>query len=339
MTEAHAGDPLGYDVAAIEPWLAEHIGDLVRPLVWKKLEGGHSNLTCLLEDAKGAKAVIRRAPLGELQPRAHDMAREFRVISALWPTPVPVARPYAVCLDTAITGSVFYVMGYVPGHSGSTDWLVTPEQRSTVSESFIDAMASLHLLDVDEIGIGDLASHQDYVGRQLRSWYRSWTSNAEATGVDDPRVHEIHDWLQAHAPEQGSPRLVHGDYGFHNLIVGDDARIAAVVDWEVCTFGPPLADLAFVLNRWAPGGHAALPENFWSSEQLVARYQERTGADLDGLDFYLAFNGWRSACIQQGVYTRYVRGQKAADGVDVEGFRRSFEGRLALAESIIATLS
>jgi aminoglycoside phosphotransferase (APT) family kinase protein len=311
------------------------VPDLHHPLTWKLLEGGHSNLTCMLEDANGDRAVIRRAPLGELQPRAHDMAREFRVISALWPTPVPVARPYAVCLDTEITGAVFYVMGYVQGHGGSTEWMTTPEERATASESFIDSMASLHLLDIDDIGIGDLASREHFVARQLRSWYRSWTSNAAATGEDDPRVHEIHDWLADNAPEETQPRLVHGDYGFHNLIVGDDARIAAVVDWEVCTLGPALSDLAFILNRWGTG---AMAEGFWTRDQIIERYVARTGADLGNLDFYLAFNAWRSACIQQGVYTRYARGQKAADGVDVDNFRRGFEGRLTLAASLVAKL-
>jgi aminoglycoside phosphotransferase (APT) family kinase protein len=329
-------DPLGYDVAKVEQWLAANVTDLKHPLTWTRLEGGHSNLTCLLVDAEGNRVVIRRPPMGELQPRAHDMAREFKVISALWPTPVPVARPYAVCLDPEVTGAVFYVMGYVGGHSGSTDWLDTPEKRSTVSESFIHTIASLHLLDIDEIGLGDLASREHYVARQLRSWYRSWTTNAEATGADDPRAHEIHDWLAAHEPDQGTPRLVHGDYGFHNLIVGDDAHLAAVVDWEVCTLGPALSDLAFILNRWGLG--TPLPEGFWSREQMIERYRERTGAALDDLDFYLAFNAWRSACIQQGVYTRYARGQKAADGVDFENFRNSYDGRLALAEKLIAQL-
>jgi aminoglycoside phosphotransferase (APT) family kinase protein len=331
-------DPLGYDVARVEEWLATNAPDLAPPLEWSRLEGGHSNLTCLIVDARGQRAVIRRPPLGELQPRAHDMAREFRVISALWPTPVPVARPVAVCLDPDVSGAVFYVMGHIAGRSGATDWLDTPDRRATVSGSFIEALASLHLVDVDEIGIGDLARREHYVARQLTSWYRSWTSNAEATGDDDPRVHELYAWLGDHAPDEGAPRLVHGDYGFHNLIVGDDARVAAVVDWEVCTLGPALSDLAFVLNRWASDPASPLPDGFWSSARIVARYQELTGADLGELPYYRAFNAWRSACIQQGVYTRYARGQKAADGLDIGTFRRGFEGRLALAESLVREL-
>jgi aminoglycoside phosphotransferase (APT) family kinase protein len=131
---------------------------------------------------------------------------------------------------------------------------------------------------------------------------------------------------------------VHGDYGFHNVIVGDGARVAAVVDWEVCTLGPALSDLAFVLNRWAPEGVPASPEEFWSRDALVARSQERTGIALAQLGYYRAFNAWRSACIQQGVYTRYARGQKAADGIDITTFRRAFEGRLTLAECLVADL-
>jgi aminoglycoside phosphotransferase (APT) family kinase protein len=329
-------DPTGWDVAEVDAWLAEHVPELQQPLRWTVLVGGHSNLTAMIETADGKKAVVRRPPTGELQPRAHDMAREFKVISGLWPTDVPVARPYALCTDTAVTGAVFYVMGHVQGHSGSTEWLTTAAERSTVSESYIDALASLHRLDVDEIGIGDMASHENYIGRQLKSWYRSWTSNAEATAADDPRAHELHDWLAAHAPEQGRPSLVHGDYGFHNLIIGDDARVAAVVDWEVCTFGPGLSDLAFTINRWSPT--RGLPEGFWTTDEVVARYEERTGADLGDLDFYVAFNHWRSSCIQQGVYTRYARAQRPVEGVDFEHFRRAYESRLGVAEAAVAKL-
>jgi aminoglycoside phosphotransferase (APT) family kinase protein len=324
----------GYEVGAVEAWMTDQLPQLRRPFNWTQLEGGHSNVTCVIEDAEGRKVVVRRPPLGELQPRAHDMGREFKVISALWPTAVPVANPYAMCSNPDVTGAAFYLMGYVTGHTGATAWLNTEDQRRIASESFIDTLADIHLLDVEEIGLGDLAPKQGYIARQLRSWYRSWTTSSKASGLDDPRIHTIHEWLAEHEPPEPSPRLVHGDYGFHNLIVGDNARVAAVVDWEVCTLGDALSDLAYIINRWFPEG---APAGWFTHDEIVARYRHRTGADLSQLEYYIAFNYWRSSCILQGVYTRYSRSQKKPTG-DFSTFRDSCMQRLSNAAQTVAGL-
>jgi aminoglycoside phosphotransferase (APT) family kinase protein len=338
-TDAAAGE--GLDTAGIGAWITEHLSELHPPFEWTRLTGGHSNLTYRADGADGTRAVVRRGPLGELQPGAHDMAREFEVISALWPTGVPVAQPLGLCTDTSVTGAAFYVMGYVDGRAMSTreqmsQWLPTAAARRAAAEDFVDVLAAIHLLDVDEIGLGDLARKDDYVGRQLRAWYRSWTSSAGDSTADDPRVHELHDLLQATKPPDGIPRLVHGDYGFHNCLVASGGRLTAVVDWEVCTLGDALSDLAYVLNRWATPGHeisgrTTMPEGFPTADEVLARYRDRTAADLSNLDYYVTLNHWRSACIVQGVYTRYTRGQKSSDGVDVEGFRAGIDARLTQA--------
>jgi len=334
----------GIDRARADAWIGAHVEALRRPLSWTRLAGGHSNLTYLVEDENGTKAVVRRPPLGELQPKAHDVQREFRVLSALWPTPVPVAQPYACCDDTTVTGAPFYVMGHVDGRacaSGAelTAWLPEPERQRHAAESYIDAMAELHLVDPDAVGLGDLARRDDFVGRQLASWYRSWTSSAADAGYDDPRVHELHDLLDRTKPDPGPLRVVHGDLGLHNCLVGRDGAVAAVLDWEVCTLGDARFDLAYLLNRWSIEGDAlpgresiTMPATFPTADEAVARYAVRTGADLTGLDYFLTLNHWRSACIALGVYTRYVRGQKPADGVDVDGFRRAVAARLDAAE-------
>jgi aminoglycoside phosphotransferase (APT) family kinase protein len=328
----------GYDVPAVEKWIESNALDLQPPFEWSQLQGGHSNLTCAIRDAGGKLAVIRRPPLGALQPKAHDMAREFHVISALWPTPVAVPRPHGLCADLDVTGAVFYVMGYVEGHVGSTAWLSDDSERRRLSYSFIDSIAALHMLDVDEIGLGDLARKDGYVNRQLKSWYRSWTTSA-SDSFDDRRIHDVHDWLRDHVPAESTARLVHGDFGFHNVIASDNAVVAAIVDWEVCTLGEALSDLAFVLNRWSPATHGG-PQSGWPSRhELVERYAEHTQADLEGLPFFIAFNYWRSACIRHGVYTRYVRGQKAADGIDVDVFRQGVHERLDLAVTTVEELS
>jgi aminoglycoside phosphotransferase (APT) family kinase protein len=339
----------GLDTAKIGEWISTNVDGLQPPFEWTRLVGGHSNLTYRVDAAGSRRAVVRRGPLGELQPGAHDMAREFKVISALWPTDVPVAQPFGVCTDLDVTGAVFYVMGYADGRAMATTeqmeaWLPTEAERRTASESYVDVLASMHLLDVDAIGLGDLARKDDYVGRQLRAWYRSWTSSAGDTTDDDPRAHEIHDLLQATKPPDGVPRLVHGDYGFHNILVASGGPIAAVVDWEVCTLGDALSDLAYVLNRWAtPGreipGRTTMPAGFIDADELLARYRERTGADVSMLDYYITLNHWRSACIVQGVYTRYARGQKSSEGVDVEGFRASMEARLSQAAESAARIA
>ncbi|HKE72333.1 MAG TPA: phosphotransferase family protein [Acidimicrobiales bacterium] len=339
----------GIELERVEAWIAAHVEAVRPPLAWTRLAGGHSNLTYMVEDGRGARAVVRRPPLGELQPKAHDMQREFRIISALWPTPVPVARPHGYCGDAGVTGAPFYVMAHVDGRacaSGEelTAWLPERDRQGRAAESYIDAMAELHVLDPDDIGLGDLARREDFVGRQLASWYRSWTSSAPDSG-DDPRVHELHDLLASTKPAPGPLRVVHGDLGLHNCLVARDGAVAAVLDWEVCTLGDARFDLAYLLNRWSiagavlPGREAiTMPATFPTAEEAVARYAARTGADLSGLDYFLTLNHWRSACIAQGVYARYVRGQKPADGVDVEGFRRAVAARLEAAEAAAAPL-
>lgn len=316
----------GYDVPAVTAWMENNVQALRPPFTWSRFTTGHSNLTFELVDADGRRAVIRRPPLGELQPKAHDMSREFRIISALWPTPVPVAEPYAFCADTGVTGAPFYVMGFVAGRALPTpqDMETIPvELRPVVSRSHVDVLGELHLLDPDEIGLGTLGAKEDYLGRQLRAWYRSWTTSAEDAGYDDPRVHELHTFLDERKPAQGPARVAHGDYGLHNCMVGADGSISAVLDWEVATLGDPLADLAYLINRWKAATAAPALAGYLPPEEMIELYRARTGADVSDLDYYLAFNHWKTACIIHGVYTRYVRGQKSSHGVDLEAMRES----------------
>lgn len=329
MTSA-TGDVSGYDLPAVTAWLERHVEQLRPPYAWSRFSTGHSNLTFELADAEGRRAVIRRPPLGALQPKAHDMSREFRIISALAPTPVPVPEPYAFCPDPEVTGAPFYVMSCVAGKALPTPAeleSLPPALRPAVSESHIDVLAALHLLDPDEIGLGTLGAKEDYLGRQLRAWYRSWTTSAVDAEYDDARVHDLYAFFAGHKPAQGPARVAHGDYGLHNCLVGNDGRITAVLDWEVATLGDPLADLAYLINRWTT--MAAIPtlSGYLSPDEMIQRYRLETGADVSQLDYYLAFNHWKSACIIHGVYTRYVRGQKSSQCVD-----------LAMMRSNIATL-
>ncbi len=340
-----ADETPGYDVPAVEAWLAGRVPSLAAPFTWTKLEGGHSNLTYRLDGADGAKsAVIRRPPMGELLPKAHDMGREWACISALWGR-VPVAEPLAFCESPDVTGAHFYVMGLVDGKAmyGRADveeWIPL-ENRTKAAESWIDALAALHSLDIDEIGLGDLGRRDGYIERQMKTWYRSWTSSAEAAQIDDPRIHELHDSLIEGMPEPGPATVVHGDYGTHNVMFGPDSTVAAVVDWEIATLGDPMADLGYAINAWVEADDpfidksesTSLAEGFPSRRHLIDRYAAVTGRDVSQLPYYRAFNRFKLACIVHGVYARYRRGQKAIDDDSLEELRQRMTG---LIESAVA---
>ena len=351
---ASPDDPVGYRRAAVEAWLAAHVPALKQPLRWTRLEGGHSNLTYLLEDAAGQRAVIRRPPMGELLPKAHDMGREWALISALGKASteraVPVPAALGFCEDTAVTGAHFYVMGHVDGHplynaEDARRW-APPAVRQTLSDSFIDVLADLHAVDPDAAGLGDLGKKDAYIERQLKTWYRSWNASIAGAQLDDPRAHSLQQYFLANTPDQGPARVVHGDYGLHNTLIGADGRIAAVVDWEISTLGDPLADLAYALNQWAQpddppavrGDPPTAQPGFASRAYLAERYAQRTGRDLSKLDFYIGFNRWKSAAIVHGVYSRYMEGKKSTDGVDMAGLQRSILQSLALAEAAVERL-
>ena len=325
-----SNDVVGFDVPVVESWMSAHTR-VEPPCSWTRLEGGHSNLTYELTDSSGTSFVIRRPPQGELLPKAHDMLREFRIISALHPAGVPVAAPIGFCDDRAVCDTHFYVMGRVGGAA-----LYTAEQtaqhldldaRRRVGESFISVLAGLHRLEPAEIGLDDLGRHDGYVERQLKTWYGSWTASIEAADYDDDRVHDLHRRLTDALPTQGPARVVHGDYGVHNVMIAADGSVAAVLDWEIGTLGDPLADFAYALNAWiepddAPDAaqvSATAIEGFAPRSTLVEEYQRLTGADLSDLGYYRSFNAFKTACILHGVYARYRLGMKSTEGVDLDG--------------------
>jgi aminoglycoside phosphotransferase (APT) family kinase protein len=294
--------------------------------------------------------VVRRPPMGQLLPTAHDMGREWSLISALGATAVPVPPALGLCGDLAVTGAVFYVMGHVAGRAlhkvaDVEPWL-GPAARERLGHSYVDVLAALHAIDPDAVGLGALGKREGYLARQVKTWYRSWLASAEPADLDDPRAHALQRYFLAHTPEQGPARIVHGDYGLHNTLVGEDGRITALLDWEISTLGDPLADLAYALNQWAEPGEAAtlrgMPPTtapgFASRAGLARRYGERTGRDLSRLDFYIGFNRWKTAAILHGVYARYRLGQKSAEGVDLAALRAAILGALGLAEAAVERL-
>lgn len=342
--------PEGYDTKSVETWIRTNVPALRPPLTWTRLEGGHSNLTYHLKDAAGNIAVVRRPPLGRLLPKAHDMGREWALISALGPTKVPVPDALGYCESPDVTGAHFYVMGFVEGNPlynvSDAEKHLPEASRMTFARTFIDVLAHLHSLDPDDVGLGNLGKKEGYVARQLKTWYRSWNASIEHAQFDDPRAHRLREYFLANIPEQGPAKIVHGDYSVHNILTTPEGGIAAVLDWEISTLGDPLADLAYALNQWPDGSTSASPRGelatsapgFPRRQEMAEWYAERTGRDLSMLDYYAGFNRWKTAAITHGVYARYMEGQKSTEGVDTEGLRKIVEYSLTLAEEAVTRL-
>jgi aminoglycoside phosphotransferase (APT) family kinase protein len=337
----------GVDVPNVTAWVAANVQGVRPPLRFERIKGGHSNLTYRVEDAAGRPFVLRRPPLGHLLPTAHDMSREFKLISALHPTPVPVAPPLGFCDDPAVNDAHFYVMEFVEGHvlhdTDAAERALDERRRRTAGEHFVDVLADMHAVDPDEVGLSELARKDGYIARQLKRWYGQW--NQSKTRELDT-VDEVHDALSSLIPEQGPARVVHGDYRLGNCLTTDEGRIAAVLDWEIATLGDPLADLGYVLSQWTEPGetgpaHRMSPscaEGFPTRDELLERYTGRSGRDLSAIQYYVAFAHWKSACIVEGVYARYLGGALDTTGINLDAFKISVEMSVARAEEALARL-
>ncbi len=331
----------GIDAARVTDWLCKHVGELAPPLRFERIPGGHSNLTYRVSDNEGRLCVLRRPPLGAVLATAHDMGREHRIISALAQSDVPVPPALGLCKDESVNGAPFYVMDFVEGDVLATaqDALAhtSEQQRGPIGESLIDVLTRLHAVDIDAIGLGDLARREDYLGRQLRRWHTQWERSKTRELPDMDKAYHL---LLERRPEQQGATIAHGDYRLGNMITRD-ARIVAVLDWELCTLGDPLADVAYLVNHWIePGergaalrGGAGAPSavpGFPDRDELLRRYRERTGRDLGGIDYYCAFQFWRSAAIVEGVLARYLKGVMGGDA-DTDAFRAQVDGLAAAA--------
>jgi len=310
------GTPAGIDAAAVTRWLTNAIPGLVAPVEFRLITGGASNLTYLVTDAEGTPFVLRRPPLGHVLASAHDMAREHRIISALASTSVPVAPALGLCADESVNGAPFYVMGFVEGlivFDRADGSAVAPDLRPAMTESLVDTLAELHAIDPIEIGLGDLGRHEDYCARQLRRWKRQVDEGSDRS---IPLVDELHTRLTESMPPQQGYGIVHGDFRIDNCMMGHDGRVAAVLDWELCTLGDVLADVGGMVMWWgddprAMGRLADLPtrvEGFGSAADVVAQYAALSERDLSDLPWYVAFQHWRLACITEGVRVRYAAG-------------------------------
>ena len=322
--EAAEGAVQGIHLNRVTEWAQTRIPELKPPLEFSLIAGGHSNLTYKFVDARGAAFVLRRPPLGHVLESAHDMGREHRIIAALWSTDVPVAPALGLCDDTLVNDAPFYLMRFVEGvvpHDAAALQGTSDAQRQTLGEHVIAALAQLHSINPDDVGLGNLGRKEAYLARQLRRWSKQW---AATKTHEIPEMEESERLLREDMPEQVGAAIVHGDYRLGNMIVGA-GRIRAILDWELCTLGDPLADLGYLLNNWTlpgePGDTLAATGagGFPDRDEVCAGYAEATGRDLTQIRYYRAFSHWRLAAIGQGVYKRYLVGAMGESrGVDLE---------------------
>jgi aminoglycoside phosphotransferase (APT) family kinase protein len=335
-------DVPGIDRASVSAWLSATLG-LQPPLSFTRIGQGQSNLTCAVEDVAGHRVVIRRPPLGELARGAHDMVREHRILSALGTGRVPTARSLAISTDPAVTGATVYSMEYVDGivlHTDESARALAPQARSRVGVAAVEALAAVHRIDVDDVGLGDLGRRDHYAERQLRGWSRQW----EATRTRELElVEQIARTLNARIPPQRDVALVHGDYNLANLIVGPDGEVRAILDWELSTLGDPVADLGTLLCYWPDGPEQAIPERdplpllagFSSRQGLIDAYARAAPErDLSGLQFWLTLATWKLAIIFEGITRRRLE-NPGNSPTRPEMLRRTTEHLAELAASLI----
>ncbi len=309
----------GINVEAVTAWLRERRPEVVAPLRFDVIAGGRSNLTYLLTDGADRRFVLRRPPLHSVLESAHDVAREARLMTALADSPVPVPPVVGVEATADVNGAPFFVMDHVDGiiarDRAAGEQLLTEAQRGSASAALVDTLVALHGVDVEAVGLGDLARHQGYVERQLRRWAGQLEKGSTR---ELPLLAEVGTRLAADVPVQQRVSIVHGDYRLDNLILSHDAtRVEAVLDWELCTLGDPLADVGLLQVYWAEAGAdemlplgdmpTVLP-GFWSRRQVIDAYDAATELDLSELDYYVAFGFWKLAIILEGVFQRFSAG-------------------------------
>jgi aminoglycoside phosphotransferase (APT) family kinase protein len=340
LTSTPPGIP---DAPRLSGWIGESLGGEPAELAGIQLiAGGRSNLTYRLTISGPAGErllVLRRPPLGHVLPTAHDMSREFRVLSALAGTDVPVAGPVAFCAEADVIGAPFYLMEYVPGvvlRSRQDTAALTGQQNADLSERLADMLAAIHGVDVEAVGLSGLGRGAGYLTRQLARWQRQWelSSRREVPGYDDLVAR-----LTATLPPEGETTLVHGDFRLDNVLVtlSPRPRISAVVDWEMATLGDPLADLGLTLVYWTDAGEegwldpdqgtagpglrtdGTTSPGFLTRAEFAAGYARRTGRDISRIGYYVAFGYFKLAVVLEGIYARYLQHQTVGEGFEHEG--------------------
>lgn len=330
--------------AAVTAWLGERT-EIEPPLTFELIAGGRSNMTFTVTDAHGRRFVLRRPPMGPLLPSAHDMAREHRLMHSLADSDVPVPMMVGLCQDEAVNGRDFYVMDFMDGvvvRDVEIGREFDEQTRRCMSESLVDTLCALHRVDIDSVGLGDLAKREGYIERQLRRWSSQWEKSKTR---ELPLIETVAATLAERAPVQGEATIAHGDFRLSNCMMEPTGAVMAVLDWELCTLGDPMADLGLLICYWhdpsdlEPTGDAETTglAGFMTQGEIAARYAAEMGVDLASVDYYTAFAHWRLACIGEGVYARYVGGQQGSqdEELDLDSMRDAVTRRAGVAADLL----
>jgi aminoglycoside phosphotransferase (APT) family kinase protein len=309
----------GLDLVRFAAWFDDACpGEIGGPLRGQLIAGGRSNLTYEVSDGT-RRWVVRRPPLGHVLATAHDMEREYRVITALRDTSVPVPLTYALCADPDVIGAPFYVMSKVDGIPYRTaDQLaaVGPARARVIAERMVATLALLHAVVPAEVGLADFGRPDGFLARQVRRWKKQLDASRSRplAGIDD-----LYALLAADPPDGSPPAIVHGDYRLDNVLVGADDKVAAVVDWEMATLGDPLTDVGLLIvyqrmDRLGDGPMASEAPGYPSVPEVLDLYAASSGRDLSDLGFYIALASFKAAVILEGIHYRYVHGQTVGEG-------------------------
>jgi aminoglycoside phosphotransferase (APT) family kinase protein len=323
-TAAPDGPP-GLSLSRLTAWLDEHHPGLRKgDLQASVIQGGRSNLTYRLTD-NHSQWALRRPPLGHVLPTAHDMAREFRVISALHGSAVPVAEPIVYCADRDVLGEPFYIMSFVDGTVLETPDLVQdPAIAQYATECLVDTLVALHSVDVEAAGLADFGKAEGFLARQIRRWHQQFESSVPD---GNPREQAVAKALGESLPTSTRTGVVHGDYRLTNVLFSKDfSQIEAVVDWEMATLGDPLTDvgLLYVYHQLAGMNEGVMPnfpsaQGFLSPDDMVARYAKATGLDVSELNWYIAFGYFKLSVIAAGIHARFLQGNTVGAGFEIFG--------------------
>ncbi len=338
---------IGINLNNVSQWMCEHVG-ATAPLEFELIAGGRSNLTYRVSDANARTFALRRPPVSHVLPTAHDMVREHTIISALHPLHVPVARPLGLCTDESVNDSPFYVMEFVEGAilrtRSDAESVFKESERRIIGDNLAATLAQLHDVDVERAGLSDLARHDGYIERQLRRW-RTQYDQMSVEGVDYGGVVEaVGDQLAASIPRQQRVSVVHGDYRLDNTVLDAAGAVKAILDWEICTLGDPMADLGLLLVYWAEpddpseallGAAPTTAAGFSTREQVLAAYASHSDLDVSQVAYYQAFGYWKLACIMQGVFARYSAGATAGDQGSVQEYPQHIKMLVELAKQTL----
>jgi len=310
-----------FDEQELADYLRGRLPGTENPLTVRQFGGGAANLTYLL-DYGTHEYVLRRPPLGPVAKSAHDMAREYKVLSVLHQVFPYAPQAYLYCEDPDVIGADFFVMarkhGVVVRRSIPPQFADQPDAPRRMSEALVDALAEFHAVDYEAIGLGDLGRPKGFIARQIEGWYKRWHA---AKTEDLEAMDTMYAWLKANLPQTQASSLVHNDYKLDNVMLAadDPGRMVAIFDWDMCTLGDPMSDLGALLCYWTEPrdpayfqGMAMMPTGdlgFLTRAELVERYAEKSGRSITDIHFYHALGLFRLTVIIAQIYIRYVRGQ------------------------------